>query len=323
MDILTGDVPADAPAAAVLAAWQSLFFAVPVISTTFASFSRVFSQLGHESLGWLFIDEAGQSAPQAAAGAIWRCKRVVVVGDPKQIEPVVTLPFTAQQALRRNAGIAEWWLPGSTSTQRLADEANQYGTYLHGDDGEVWVGAPLRVHRRCERPMFDVSNAIAYGGMMVYGVSGQREPLAAPPSGWIDIPATGDAQGIGLQPRASRPGRCSGRCDPGMTSTRGRSSWFPRSATSPMESRNCSVNSPAFAAALCTPLRAWSPTWFCSSLAGTRPSRARSSRQLRASQSGQRRGQPRTPPYLRHRRPRSVVQAPLLQHLVQVLEAWI
>jgi hypothetical protein len=194
VDILTGDVPADAPAAAVLAAWQSLFFVVPVISTTFASFSRVF-QLGHESLGWLFIDEAGQAAPQAAVGAIWRCKRVVVVGDPKQIEPVVTLPFTAQQALRANADIAEWWLPGSTSTQRLADEANQYGTYLPGDEGEVWVGAPLRVHRRCERPMFDVSNTIAYGGMMVYGISGQREPMTAPPSEWIDIPATGDARG--------------------------------------------------------------------------------------------------------------------------------
>jgi hypothetical protein len=194
VDILTGDVPADAPAAAVLAAWQSLFFVVPVISTTFASFSRVF-HLGHESLGWLFIDEAGQAAPQAAAGAIWRCKRVVVVGDPKQIEPVVTLPFTTQQALRVNADIAEWWLPGSTSTQRLADEANQYGTYLPGDEGEVWVGAPLRVHRRCERPMFDVSNTIAYGGMMVYGISGQREPFTAPPSEWIDIPATGDARG--------------------------------------------------------------------------------------------------------------------------------
>ncbi len=195
MDVLTGDVPAGAPAAAVLAAWQSLFFVVPVISTTFASFARVFSQLGYESLGWLFIDEAGQAAPQAAVGAIWRCMRVVAVGDPKQIEPVVTLPFTAQQALRINADVTEWWLPGSTSTQRLADEANQYGTYLPGDGGEVWVGAPLRVHRRCERPMFDVSNTIAYGGMMVYGTSGEREPLTAPPSGWIDIPATGNARG--------------------------------------------------------------------------------------------------------------------------------
>ncbi len=54
MDVLTGSVPADTPAAAVLAAWQSLFFIVPVISTTFSSFPRVFSQLGRESLGWLW-----------------------------------------------------------------------------------------------------------------------------------------------------------------------------------------------------------------------------------------------------------------------------
>ena len=195
VDVLTGTVPGDAPADAVLAAWQSLFFVVPVISTTFASFPRVFSQLGRESLGWLFIDEAGQAAPQAAAGAIWRSRRVVVVGDPKQLEPVVTLPFTAQQALRINAGVTEWWLPGSTSAQRLADEANQYGTYLPDDDADVWVGAPLRVHRRCEHPMFEVSNLIGYGGLMVYGTSSQREPIAAPPSDWIDIPAAGDAQG--------------------------------------------------------------------------------------------------------------------------------
>ena len=195
MDVLKGGVPADAPAAAVLAAWQSLFFVVPVVSTTFASFARVFSHLGRESLGWLFIDEAGQATPQAAAGAIWRSKRVVVVGDPKQIEPVVTLPLTAQQALRSYADVAEWWLPDRTSVQRLADETSRYGIYLPGDDGEVWVGAPLRVHRRCDRPMFDVSNTIAYGGLMVYSPSGQRETLNLPPSGWINIPATGKARG--------------------------------------------------------------------------------------------------------------------------------
>jgi superfamily I DNA and/or RNA helicase len=135
-------------------------------------------------------------APQAAVGAIWRSRRAVVVGDPRQIEPVVTLPFTAQQALRSYADVAGWWLPGSTSAQRLADEASQYGTYLPSDDdGEVWVGAPLRVHRRCEQPMFGISNTIAYGGLMVYGTSCQREPLAAPPSTWVHVPATGEAQG--------------------------------------------------------------------------------------------------------------------------------
>ncbi len=190
MDVVTGTVGGDVPVAAVQAAWQSLFFVVPVFSTTFASFARVFSHLGRESLGWLFIDEAGQATPQAAAGAIWRCKRVVAVGDPMQLEPVVSLPFTAQQALREHFAISQWWLPSRTSAQRLADAANSYGTCLPSGDDTVWVGAPLRAHRRCLDPMFTISNVIAYDGLMVYGTPEQLPHLrlVAPESAWIDVP---------------------------------------------------------------------------------------------------------------------------------------
>jgi hypothetical protein len=198
MDILQGAVPHDAPPEAVQAAWQSLFFVVPLVSTTFASFDRVFSHLDRETLGWLLIDEVGQATPQMAAGALWRARRAIVVGDPLQLEPVVTLPFTAQQALRRHFDVAETWLPQRTSVQRLADQTNPYGTYLPGEDGQVWVGAPLRVHRRCDEPMFTISNQVAYDGLMVYGVTNRTPfpnitpPPPAPPPGskWIDVVST-------------------------------------------------------------------------------------------------------------------------------------
>ena len=195
-DILVGTAPRDLSEATALAAWQSLFFVVPVVSTTFASFGRVFAHLGAEALGWLFVDEAGQATPQNAVGALWRSRRAVVVGDPLQLEPVITLPLRAQQALRTDHGVAERWLPGRCSVQTLADHSMPVGTYLPGTDEPRWVGAPLRVHRRCAAPMFGVVNRVVYGGMMVDGITAARScptmggGIRLPPdTTWLDVRA--------------------------------------------------------------------------------------------------------------------------------------
>ncbi|WP_404962454.1 DEAD/DEAH box helicase [Streptomyces sp. 147326] len=191
MDAVAGAVPETVPEAHLRAAWQSLFVVVPVVSTTFASLDRVFGRLGPEALGWLFVDEAGQATPQMAVGGMWRTRRTVVVGDPLQLEPVVVLPWTAQRALRDDFGAAEEWAPGRTSVQQLADRSNRYGTLLPAElpDGghEVWVGSPLRVHRRCDDPMFSISNAVAYDGLMVQGTA-EREPYVyRPASSWVNV----------------------------------------------------------------------------------------------------------------------------------------
>jgi hypothetical protein len=192
MDLLSGKVPPGVEPQALASAWATLFFVIPVISTTFASFDRLFAHLERESIGWLLIDEAGQAVPQAAAGALWRSRRAIVVGDPRQLEPIVTLPFTAQQALRTHFGVEETWMPSVNSVQTLADRVSRLGTWLHSETAEElsWVGSPLRVHRRCEKPMFAISNQIAYDRQMVYDTPELR--LSLPPSRWIDV-ASGDA----------------------------------------------------------------------------------------------------------------------------------
>ncbi|MFI1069895.1 DEAD/DEAH box helicase [Streptomyces puniciscabiei] len=172
-----------APPDVALAVWQSLFLVMPVVSTTFASCGRLFGPLGAETLGWVLIDEAGQAAPQAAVGALWRARRAVLVGDPLQLEPVVPLPLSVQERLREAYGVDAAWLPSLTSAQRVADRTNRWGTTVESrrPDGEldpVWVGAPLRVHRRCERTMFELSNEIAYEGLMVYGTA--EKPFPGP-----------------------------------------------------------------------------------------------------------------------------------------------
>jgi hypothetical protein len=186
MDILSGTVPKGVDKESVEAAWTTLFFVIPVVSTTFASFDRLFAHLGSESLGWLLIDEAGQAVPQTAVGAIWRAKRSVVVGDPLQLEPVVTIPFTVQNALARHYKVDKLWLPGNTSVQQLTDRVSKFGTYRNGPDGSLWVGSPLRVHRRCDQPMFDISNKVAYDSLMVFGTP-IRQNLDLPRSKWIHV----------------------------------------------------------------------------------------------------------------------------------------
>lgn len=187
-----GAVPKGADPEALHAAWQGLFLLVPVVSTTFSSVGRMFRGLGAETLGWLLIDEAGQAAPQSAVGAIWRARRVVAVGDPLQLEPVVTVLNSTQGRLRATHGVSDRWRPFE-SVQTLVDRQTQLGTMMRGGDaGCTWVGAPLRVHRRCDDPMFTVINDAVYDGLMVRGNAGRTDPLEAlgvPASRWIDVAA--------------------------------------------------------------------------------------------------------------------------------------
>lgn len=185
-------------------ALDSLALVVPVISTTFASVPRMFRQLGCESIGWLLIDEAGQALPEQAAGAIWRAERTVVVGDPNQLEPVLGLPVAVEGALAQHYDVPRNWWPSATSAQRLSDQSMSMGTWLPGMENEkVWVGSPLRVHRRCDDPMFSISNDIAYDGLMVHG----KPPTecAWPDPHWIDVRAqTGEGNWIPQEGVAAR-----------------------------------------------------------------------------------------------------------------------
>ena len=206
VDVVGGLAPRNLPRETVRAAWQMLFLVVPLVSTTFASYGRMFAGLGQEDLGWLLIDEAGQAAPQYAVGAIWRSKRVVAVGDPLQLEPVVTMPRKAMLDLAAHYGVDCQWLPPGASVQTLVDRVSRFGTTLDREGRPVWVSAPLTVHRRCDDPMFTLCNTIAYNRIMISGVAAHTDPAdlfdgadgpRVPPSAWIHVPA--DERGSHLQ----------------------------------------------------------------------------------------------------------------------------
>src|SRR6266446_2822176 len=83
--------------------------------------------------------------------------------------PLVTLPE------RLNSEICKFfkvdksvWAAPDASAQTLADQASRFQAAFRSDQGPRRVGVPLLVHRRCQEPMFSVSNKIAYDGQMVH-----------------------------------------------------------------------------------------------------------------------------------------------------------
>lgn len=170
--------------------WSSLSLVVPVISTTFASVEQMIGDLGPASLGWLLLDESGQATPQAAVGAILRANRVIVVGDPLQIEPVVTLPQPLVQGICAHFGVtANEHAAPFVSAQVFADRASPFGATYQTRDGDRQVGLPLLVHRRCADPMFSISNQVAYANLMVQATPSRESAIGSVlgPSRWIHV----------------------------------------------------------------------------------------------------------------------------------------
>lgn len=176
------------------ALFQSLSLLTPVISSTFASIGRMLEDIqigGADPLfGLLIIDEAGQAVPYAALGALARSRRAMIVGDPSQIEPVITGDV---KELRTALG-KKVLLPfkgDMASVQRLADAVNPYGHLRTDGEFDQWIGCPLVVHRRCISPMFDISNAISYQGSMLNETANPKESLAESfylkSSQWINV----------------------------------------------------------------------------------------------------------------------------------------
>lgn len=168
--------------------FNSLFLVVPVLSTTFASVASFLRHIGKKELGTLIIDEAGQATPQSALGAIWRSQKVIVVGDPQQVQPTVTTPKEIIENFANKFSIAPEYKSNEVSVQVFADNINAYGGYRNYAGGRLWVGCPLVIHRRCLNPMFSISNAIAYNNRMFQKTQEPKnKKLFLKKSMWLDI----------------------------------------------------------------------------------------------------------------------------------------
>ncbi|WP_432786122.1 hypothetical protein AAEX37_00227 [Oligella sp. MSHR50489EDL] len=73
--------------------WALLFLFFPVISSSLSSIENQFKLMQKTGgFGLAMIDEAGQAVNYHVVGLLQRCQQAIFVGDPIQLEPVVTLP---------------------------------------------------------------------------------------------------------------------------------------------------------------------------------------------------------------------------------------
>ena len=172
--------------------WALLFLFFPVVSSSLSSIENQFKLMQKTGgFGLAMIDEAGQAVNYHVVGLLQRCQQAIFVGDPIQLEPVVTLPPSLDRAIARDFievstqdGITQWgdpYLISASSAQSLADRAGHFMAEI----GARKVGIPLLVHRRCTNPMFSIANKIAYDNTMVMASQPVKWPALA--SGWINV----------------------------------------------------------------------------------------------------------------------------------------
>ncbi|MBB1387292.1 hypothetical protein H5119_17435 [Pseudoalteromonas sp. SG45-5] len=172
--------------------WSLLFLFFPVISTSLSSVENQFKLMQKTGgFGLSMIDEAGQAVNYHVAGLLQRSRQTIFVGDPIQLEPVVTMPPSIDLAIAadflpisKKDTARQWgddYMVSASSAQSLGDNAGQYIAKI----GERKVGIPLLVHRRCNEPMFSVANKIAYDNRMV--LASQPFKWKAIQSGWINV----------------------------------------------------------------------------------------------------------------------------------------
>lgn len=121
---------------------------------------------------------------------LWRARHALVVGDPLQLEPVVTLPEHLNKILLDAFGVDDELNLAQTSVQIRADKVEKYGTYIGDSENKIWVGSPLCVHNRCDNPMFEIANEIAYDGLMIWGRDKNKGDNENLKSVWIDVKST-------------------------------------------------------------------------------------------------------------------------------------
>lgn len=135
----------------------------PVVTSTLAS-ARNMIPWNCQCIDRVILDEAGMTPPHLAFPLLTKTRRAIVMGDPLQIEPIVSLSaqtlFDYRQAAFIDQGLTEedypLYSPGAIAT------ATAYHRATNADErGRPRKEMKLREHFRCQESIIDYCRGIA------------------------------------------------------------------------------------------------------------------------------------------------------------------
>ncbi|UKO99987.1 AAA domain-containing protein [Nostoc sp. UHCC 0870] len=143
---------------------KNLSLIFPVITCTLLSIRKMIPWI-EECVDRTIIDEAGMIDQHKAFPLLVRSRKAIIVGDPLQIEPIITLSNQRREDYRQTAFINR----GLTDIDyhRYSPEEEYSATAYHraagatGEGEDKGKGIILREHYRCQPSIIQYCNAIA------------------------------------------------------------------------------------------------------------------------------------------------------------------
>ncbi|WP_131787829.1 AAA domain-containing protein [Protofrankia symbiont of Coriaria ruscifolia] len=130
------------------------------------------------------IDEAAQCTVPAILPMLYRAKRALIIGDPRQLPPVVDLPETDDIVEQAKAGLGRAWL---TSHRLVYSRHSAYDAFA-ATAGAIHL---LDEHYRCHPDIVDVPNREVYQGRLTVLTDPARLAAPADPAvRWRDVAGT-------------------------------------------------------------------------------------------------------------------------------------
>lgn len=146
---------------------KNISLVYPVMTTTLASSLGLFYSPKPDIYDYLIVDEAGMIPPHLLFPLITRSKRAVVVGDPKQLEPIISISDTQKEEYKEKI-----WDYVEEDKEKQFTEYQKFSptmsTAYHRaakcqsvEFNDIGDGIVLDEHRRCLKDIADIFINIA------------------------------------------------------------------------------------------------------------------------------------------------------------------